>query len=119
LVLKGGGCENKNIQYSLPCELQGLGRADRDLEGIRKCLLHAVYQAQGQGCSAGYLGVCIGGDRTSGYEHAKLQLFRKADDVNPVPELADLESHIVENAARLQSRRAESAAGLVLRLCRL
>jgi fumarate hydratase class I len=101
LVLKGGGCENKNIQYSLPCELQGLGRADRDLEGIRKCLLHAVYQAQGQGCSAGYLGVCIGGDRTSGYEHAKLQLFRKADDVNPVPELADLESHIVENANKL------------------
>src|SRR5271166_708625 len=22
LVLKGGGCENKNIQYSLPCELE-------------------------------------------------------------------------------------------------
>ena len=25
LILKGGGCENKNIQYSLPCELEGLG----------------------------------------------------------------------------------------------
>ena len=50
LVLKGGGCENKNIQYSVPCELEGLGRADRDLDGVRKCLLHAVYQAQGQGC---------------------------------------------------------------------
>ena len=24
LILKGGGCENKNIQYSLPCELEGL-----------------------------------------------------------------------------------------------
>ncbi len=23
LILKGGGCENKNIQYSLPCELEG------------------------------------------------------------------------------------------------
>lgn len=31
LILKGGGCENKNIQYSLPCELDGLGRAGRDL----------------------------------------------------------------------------------------
>lgn len=101
LVLKGGGCENKNIQYSVPCELPGLGRADRDLEGVRKCLLHAVYQAQGQGCSAGYLGVCIGGDRTSGYEHAKLQLFRKADDVNPNQELAALESYITENANKL------------------
>ena len=51
LILKGGGCENKNIQYSLPCELEGLGRAGRDLDGIRKCILHSVYQAQGQGCS--------------------------------------------------------------------
>lgn len=24
LILKGGGCENKNIQYSLPAELEGL-----------------------------------------------------------------------------------------------
>lgn len=102
LVLKGGGCENKNIQYSVPCELEGLGRADRDLEGVRKCLLHAVYQAQGQGCSAGYLGVCIGGDRTTGYEHAKLQLFRHADDTNLNPDLAELERYITETANKLQ-----------------
>ena len=101
LLLKGGGCENKNIQYSLPQELPGLGRADRDLDGVRKCLMHAVYQAQGQGCSAGYLGVCIGGDRTSGYDAAKMQLFRKADDVNPVPELAELEKYVTENANKL------------------
>lgn len=101
LILKGGGCENKNIQYSLPQELPGLGRADRDLDGIRKCILHAVYQAQGQGCSAGYLGVCIGGDRTSGYDGAKLQLLRKADDMNPVPELAELERYVMENSNRL------------------
>ena len=102
LVLKGGGCENKNIQYSVPCELEGLGRADRDLDGVRKCLLHAVYQAQGQGCSAGYLGVCVGGDRTTGYEHAKFQLFRNADDVNPIPELAELEKYVTETANKLQ-----------------
>src|SRR5581483_11961525 len=35
LILKGGGCENKNIQYSLPAELPHLGRAGRDLEGVR------------------------------------------------------------------------------------
>jgi fumarate hydratase class I len=101
LLLKGGGCENKNIQYSLPQELPGLGRADRDLDGVRKCLLHAVYQAQGQGCSAGYLGVCIGGDRTSGYEAAKMQLFRKADDLNPVRELDELEKYVTDNANKL------------------
>src|SRR5690606_25908695 len=101
LLLKGGGCENKNIQYSLPAELEGLGRAGRDLDGIRKCILHAVYQAQGQGCSAGFIGVGIGGDRTTGYELAKQQLFRTTDDVNPVPELRQLEEYIMDNANKL------------------
>lgn len=101
LLLKGGGCENKNIQYSLPCELPKLGRADRNLEGVYKCILHAVFQAQGQGCSAGFLGVCIGGDRTTGYAHAKEQLFRALDDVNPVPVLAELEQRVMDHANHL------------------
>ncbi|CAG9623643.1 fumarate hydratase [Sutcliffiella rhizosphaerae] len=101
LILKGGGCENKNIQYSLPCELEGLGRAGRDLDGIRKCVMHSVYQAQGQGCSAGVIGVGIGGDRTSGYELAKEQLFRSLDDENTMPELKELEEYVMENANKL------------------
>jgi fumarate hydratase class I len=101
LILKGGGCENKNIQYSLPCELEHLGRADRDLEGVRKCLLHAVWQAQGQGCAPGALGVCIGSDRAHGYELAKGQLFRTLDDVNSNAVLAKLEAGIMEEANRL------------------
>lgn len=101
LLLKGGGCENKNIQYSLPCELEHLGRADRNLEGVRKCILHAVWQAQGQGCSPGAIGVCIGSDRAHGYALAKQQLFRTLDDVNPVPELAELEARILREANAL------------------
>lgn len=101
LILKGGGCENKNIQYSLPMELPGLGKAGRNLDGVRKCLLHAVHQAQGQGCSAGFIGVCIGGDRTTGYEEAKHQLLRSVDDLNPHPELAKLEAYVMETANQL------------------
>lgn len=101
LILKGGGCENKNIQYALPTELPGLGRAGRDLEGVRKCVLHAVYQAQGQGCSAGFIGVGIGGDRTSGYDLAKEQLFRPVDDVNDNETLAELEQYILDKANHL------------------
>jgi len=101
LILKGGGCENKNIQYSLPTELEGLGRAGRDLDGIRKCILHAVYQAQGQGCSAGFIGVGIGGDRTTGYELAKQQLFRTVEDVNPNSDLQRLEDYILDKANEL------------------
>ena len=101
LILKGGGCENKNIQYSLPQELPNLGRADRTIDGVRKCIMHAVWQAQGQGCSVGAIGVAIGGDRASSYAFAKQQLFRELDDINPNTELAKLETYVMEHANKL------------------
>src|SRR5881296_611471 len=101
LILKGGGCENTNAQYALPVELPHLGRADRTLDGVRKCILHAVWNAQGKGCAPGAVGVCIGGDRTSGYVHAKEQLFRTLDDVNPDPRLAQLEASIMGEVNKL------------------
>lgn len=101
LILKGGGCENTNAQYALPTELDHLGRADRSLDGVRKCILHAVWKAQGKGCGPGAVGVCIGGDRTSGYMHAKEQLFRTLHDSNGDPRLGALETSIMEDANRL------------------
>ena len=102
LILKGGGCENTNAQYSVPVELPHLGRADRNLDGVKKCILHAVWQAQGKGCAPGAVGVCIGGDRTSGYLHAKEQLFRTLDDVNPDTRLAELEASIMSTVNTLE-----------------
>ncbi|OLD70773.1 MAG: fumarate hydratase, partial [Ignavibacteria bacterium 13_1_40CM_2_61_4] len=119
LLLKGGGCENKNIQYSLPSEIPNLGRADRDLDGVRKCLLHAVWQAQGQGCSVGALGVCVGGDRTTGYEHAKLQLFRLLDDDNPDPRLRELEEYIVRTSNALGIGTMGFGGGVTLIGCKI
>ncbi|HJZ71155.1 MAG TPA: FumA C-terminus/TtdB family hydratase beta subunit [Vicinamibacterales bacterium] len=102
LILKGGGCENTNAQYALPVELPHLGRADRTLDGVRKCILHAVWSAQGKGCAPGAVGVCVGGDRTSGYTHAKEQLFRTLDDVNPDPRLAEVEASIMATVNDLE-----------------
>lgn len=101
LILKGGGCENKNIQYSLPAELEHVGKVGRNLEGVKKCLLHAVWQAQGQGCAPGAIGVCIGSDRGHGYFLAKEQLFRTLDDVNPDPVLAKLEQEVMDEANKI------------------
>jgi fumarate hydratase class I len=101
LVLKGGGCENMSSQYSLPFYIDGK-RFDRNLQGVRACIMHAVVGAQGKGCAPGFLGVCIGGDRASGYSHAKKQLLRKLDDVNPHPELAEIEESILREANELE-----------------
>jgi fumarate hydratase class I len=98
LILKGGGCENVGAQYSLPNEKL---KADRDLNGCRKAILDAVLQAQGKGCGPGILGVCIGGDRATGYEFSKQQLLRKLDDRNPNPELDKLEQDIVATSNKL------------------
>jgi fumarate hydratase class I len=119
LLLKGGGCENKNIQYSLPAEIPHLGRADRDLDGVRKCILHAVWQAQGQGCSAGALGVAIGGDRATGYAVAKEQLFRTLDDVNPDERLRGLESYILDKANLLGIGTMGFGGGVTLLGCKV
>jgi fumarate hydratase class I len=98
LILKGGGCENVGAQYSLPDTRLG---ANRDLDGVRKVILDAVVQAQGKGCSPGILGVCIGGDRATGYLHSKEQLLRTLDDVNPDSPLAALEQDVVQTGNKL------------------
>src|SRR3954468_22553876 len=88
LVLKGGGCENVGAQYSLPNEKLN---ANRDLDGCRKVILDAVLQAQGKGCGPGILGVCIGGDRATGYEFSKKEFLRLLPDRNAVEALDNLE----------------------------
>ena len=98
LLMKGGGSENMSRQYSLPDESL---RAGRDLEGVRRCILDAAYRAQGYGCAPGILGVCIGGDRATGFEIAKEQLLRRLDDEAPQPELAELERRSLDEVNTL------------------
>jgi fumarate hydratase, class I len=98
LVLKGGGCENVGAQYSLPNEKL---HANRDLDGCRKVILDAVLQAQGKGCGPGILGVCIGGDRATGYELSKTQFLRRLEDRNPNAELDALEQDILKTSNEL------------------
>jgi fumarate hydratase class I len=98
LMLKGGGCENVGAQFSLPNAQLGAGR---DLAGVRKAVLDAVYKAQGKGCAPGILGVAVGGDRGSSYYASKEALFRSLEDTNPDPKLASLEDQLTEEANQL------------------
>jgi fumarate hydratase class I len=98
MILKGGGSENVGTQYKLPDGRLGAGR---DLEGVRRAVLDAVFQAQGKGCAPGVLGVCVGGDRVSAFEESKRQLLRPLKDTNPVPELAELEERLLAEGNEL------------------
>ena len=101
LVMKGGGSENMSRQYSLPDAALGAGR---DLAGVRTCVLDAVQKIQGYGCAPGILGVCIGGDRATGYEVAKEQLLRPLDertDKIGQTEIVKLEKRLLKEANAL------------------
>jgi fumarate hydratase class I len=98
LLQKGGGCENMSVQFSLPDETIPAGR---DWQGVRACLLRAVWLAQGYGCAPGILGVCVGADRAEGFLVAKQQLLRPLAERSPEPEVAALEERILGEANEL------------------
>jgi len=98
LMLKGGGSENVGAQYRLP---DSQLHAGRDMEGVRKCVIDAVFQAQGKGCAPGTVGIGIGGDRGSSFVESKEQLFRPLDDTNANPELAALEQRLYKELNEL------------------
>ena len=98
LILKGGGCENVSTQYKLPDTSLSAGR---DLDGVRKVTLDAVFKAQGKGCAPGALGIAIGGDRGSSYLASKEVLRRQLDDTNPDLAMAALEEEFTDQANQL------------------
>ena len=99
LLLKGGGCENVGRQYSLPDSHLNAGR---DLEGARKVVLDAVFQAQGRGCAPGFLGIAIGGDRGTSYLASKEVLLEGLSSHHPDPVVAALEKRITKEANELR-----------------
>ena len=98
LMLKGGGSENVGAQYKLP---DGGLKAGRDLEGVRRCVIDAVFNAQGKGCAPGVIGVGIGGDRGTSYLGSKEQLLRDLGDTNPDGTLAELETQLFSELNQL------------------
>jgi len=92
LMLKGAGSENAGQMYKLPlAEIN----AQRDLEGVRRCVLDAVQKAQGRGCPPYIIGVGIGATKDQVTRLAKEQLIRKLTDVNKAGELAELEQQLL------------------------
>lgn len=92
LMLKGGGCENVGQTYKLPVEEL---RAQRDLDGVRRCVLDAVQKAQGRGCPPYIIGVGVGAAKDQVTRLAKDQLMRKLTDSSAMDDLAGLEKRLL------------------------
>ncbi|MEK6673944.1 MAG: fumarate hydratase [Nitrospirota bacterium] len=92
LMLKGAGCENAGQTYKLPIEELN---AQRDLDGVRRCVLDAVFKAQGRACPPYTIGVGIGGAKDQVSILAKHQLFRRITEISEIPEIAALESRLL------------------------
>ncbi|MBI4685547.1 MAG: fumarate hydratase [Nitrospirae bacterium] len=93
LILKGSGCENMGQTYKLPV---GELKANRDIDGVRRCALDAVYKAQGRGCPPYTIGIGVGAAKDQVAKLAKEQLLRKLHDTNEIQILKDLEKRLVE-----------------------
>lgn len=91
LLLKGGGSENISTIYSLPATSI---KADRNIEGIKRCVLDAVFKAQGKGCPPYIIGVAVGASIEDVAHSSKKQLLRNLDDTNPDETLDRIEKEL-------------------------
>lgn len=114
LMLKGGGCENLGQTYKLPIVLSVERQAssvertthdasrltilaERDFDGVRKCVLDAVFKAQGKGCPPYTIGVAIGGAKDQVAFLSKRQLMRRLTDTHSDNAITELERMILSD----------------------
>jgi fumarate hydratase class I len=98
LMLKGSGSENIGQLYKLPVEEL---KAERDMEGVRKCVLDTVYKAQGRGCPPYIIGVGIGASKDQVTKLSKEQLIRNLKDTNDSKVLSNIEKSILNDINKL------------------
>jgi len=94
LILTAPRDENEGQTYKLPVKELG---AERNLDGVKKCVLDAVKRAGGRGCPPYIIGVGIGASREQAVRLSKLQLLRKLSDKNPNSTLQSLEEELLSD----------------------
>lgn len=98
LVLRGADCENIGQTYRLPLDIL---RAESDLRGVRRCVLHAIQKAQGKGCPPYVIGIGIGASIDQASALARNQLLRRISDRSEHPVIAELESRLLNEINQL------------------
>ncbi len=93
LLFKGFECEQLSRTYRLPDETI---QAERNLEGVKRCIIDAVKKAEGKGCPPYSIGVGIGASRDQVVVISTKQLFRRCHELHPLEEIARIEQQALE-----------------------
>lgn len=93
ILLKGGGSENVSRVYQLPDRSIA---AERDFDGIEKCILDAVIKAQGRGCPPYIIGAAVCGNMEEASYRAKNRHLMTLAEHNPEPKLAAFERRLLK-----------------------
>ena len=88
LAPKGGGSENMSlVKMLIPSD---------GIEGIKKLVLHTIFEAGGKPCPPLVVGIGLGGNLEKSALIAKEAIMRDIDDINPDPILATLEQELLD-----------------------
>jgi len=99
LLLKGSGSENVGASYKLP---DASLAAERDVDGVRRVVLDAVFKAQGRGCPPYVIAVAVAGTKDAAAVLAKRQLLRKIPDRSENEALAAFERNLLADVNALE-----------------
>ncbi len=87
-LAKGGGSENTSKLYMLSPVL--------GLKGIKRAVIDAMVDAGPKPCPPIVVGVGVGGSADMALKLAKKATFRRLDEPNPDPKLAEIEQELLE-----------------------
>lgn len=106
LMLRCAECENMSVMYNLPAKFEINGKevpAERNMEGIRKCLIDAVSRNKDGNCAPYSIGIAVGGMRDQVTFLSKRQLLRRIPSKRQEEMFASFEKEALDEINNISS----------------
>ncbi len=106
LMLRCAECENMSVMYKLPAEFKINDKevsAERNMEGIRKCLTDAVLKNKDGNCAPYSIGIAAGGMRDQVTFLSKRQLLRRIPSKRPEEIFVSFEKEALDEINNISS----------------
>lgn len=119
LMLRCAECENMGITYKLPLLFdtdEGSILAERDFEGIKKCVISSVFKNKDKNCAPYSIGVAAGGMRDQVTFLSKRQLLRRITSSHLVEKIAAFEKETLNDINSITSITGRKINALSVKL---